>query len=129
MEKWQPSKTPTKQASGWNHAEHKHEQEQYELPFDLPNELSPTPDEPGDKRGRSDQPASQFGGRMWRTARGKVSPVHCPPRRELIPAAPRVERATANALRRIAIPALNPEPDQEAPAMRARKGRNRAPRQ
>ena len=78
MEKWQPSKTPTEQAGGWDHAEQKHDHEQYELPFDLPNELSPTPDKPGDNRGGSNQPASQFRGRMDATARGEIGPVHRP---------------------------------------------------
>ena len=78
MKEWQPAETPTKQASGWSHAEQKHEQEQYEFPFDLPNELSPAPDESGDKRGGSDQAAGQFGRRVWATARGKVGPVHRP---------------------------------------------------
>ena len=43
---------------------------------------------------------------------------------ELIPGAPQAERAIANVLLLPAIPALNPGPDQEAPAMRARKDRN-----
>src|SRR5204863_3641927 len=75
MKEGQPTKAPTKQGSCWSHAEHEHENEQYELPSDVPNEHSSATDKCGKNGGRSDQAASQLRCRVRTITRGKVRPV------------------------------------------------------
>src|SRR6266566_7892686 len=80
MDKRQPAKTPPKESRGWQRCEHEHENKQDQLPFDLPNERPPAPDESSDERHRSYESACQFHSRMRNMPTRKIDPADCPTR-------------------------------------------------
>src|SRR4029453_2042051 len=79
MKKRQPTKTPAKKPSCRNHGEQEHQQEQHQLPLDLPNECTSAPGQASDQRCRRNKPASQLSCCVCQRTAGKIRPVGCPP--------------------------------------------------